>query len=177
MIIEGNNLYLKSTEPDDPQLAGLVQDSGQLFMMSEKRLYPEKLPEEMAFRIEREGELIGEIRLKSLRWFNRKAELSLLITEKKQGYGAGKEALGLMIKYAFEKMNLHRLWAEIIEYNGASIQLFEKYGFQLEGKHREAKYSKGKYWDVLLYGLLKTECEISTIDEIIGAEEETGERN
>ena len=61
------------------------------------------------------------------------------------------------MEYAFNKMNLHRLEAEAIEYNKASISMLEKFGFVLEGTLREAKYSDGKYWGVYRYGLLRQE--------------------
>ena len=145
------------TDNNDPDLRELFQSKNELFTMSETRLYPDSTPTEMVFRIETDHELIGEIRYKNIRWFNRKAELSLIVAEKHQRGGYGKEALGALLNYAFNKMNLHRLEAEALEYNTASIMLLEKFGFVLEGTLREAKYSNGKYWNIFRYGLLKSE--------------------
>ena len=115
------------------------------------------MPTEMIFRIEKESTLIGEVRLKNLRWFNRKAELSIIVHKEQQGQGYGKEVLEYLIDYAFNKMNLHRLEAEALEFNEASVMMLEKIGFHLEGRLREAKYHNDKYWDILRYGLLKSE--------------------
>jgi len=125
--------------------------------MSEVRLYPKNMPKEMAFRIEKDNELIGEIRFKIIKWFNRKAEISILIKEEFQNMGYGREALKAIIKHGFEKMNMHRLEAEVIAFNEVSIKLVEGLGFIREGVLREAKFSDGKYWDIYRYGLLREE--------------------
>lgn len=54
-------------------------------------------------------------------------------------------------------MNLHRLEAEVIETNSASIKLIEKFGFKKEGVLREAKFQNGKFIDIYRYGLLRSE--------------------
>lgn len=64
-----------------------------------------------------------------------------------------------MVKFGFEKMNLHRIEAEVIAFNERSIKMIEKLGFIKEGTLREGKYSDGKYWDIYRYGILKYEYE------------------
>ena len=157
MQIKTENLVLKSTDKNDPDLETLSQDTGLLFNMSETRLYPKGMPGEMAFRIEKNLELIGEIRFKTIKWLNRKAELSILLSEENQNSGYGYEAMLEAMKFGFQKMNLHRLEAEVIAFNKPSIKLVEKLGFVFEGTLREAKYSDGKYYDIYRYGILKDE--------------------
>ncbi|AKI98351.1 hypothetical protein IX53_09135 [Kosmotoga pacifica] len=134
-----------------------MEDESILSNMSERRWYTEPMPSEMCFRLEVEGELIGEVSLKSIRWFNRKAEVSLFIVPKYQGKGFGKKALKLLMKHAFETFNLHRLEAEVFEYNTVSQKLLESLGFKLEGVSREARYYNGKYWGIFKYGILEDE--------------------
>lgn len=157
MILKKGKITLRTTTPDDEELKVLFQNADDLLNMSETRVYPDGMPTEMVFRIEKEKTLIGEVRLKNLRWFNRKAELSIIIHRDHQGDGFGKEVLNHIIEYAFNKMNLHRLEAEALEFNETSVMLLEKLGFQLEGRLREAKYHNNKYWDILRYGLLRSE--------------------
>jgi RimJ/RimL family protein N-acetyltransferase len=157
MILKKGKLVLRTTVGDDEELIALFQNADELLNMSETRVYPDGMPTEMVFRIEIDNVLIGEVRLKNLRWFNRKAELSIIIHEEHQGKGYGREVLEYIIEYAFDKMNLHRLEAEALEFNEISISLLEKLGFQPEGRLREAKYHNDKYWDILRYGLLKSE--------------------
>ena len=157
MILKSGQAVLKSTSSSDDELKELFQDPKILNNMTETRLYPKKTPTEMIFRIERDDKLIGELKFHSIRWFNRKAMLSVILIEEYQKKGIGTEALKTAIKFAFEKMNLHRLEAEVIEFNQPSKKLVEKLGFKLEGTLREAKYSGGKYWDIYRYGLLRKE--------------------
>jgi len=157
MIIQSENILLRLTTNEDEEIKNMVENVEELFSMSETRLYPQGIPKEMQFRIEKDGELIGDLRLIKIRWFNRKAELSIILKKEFHGQHYGEEAMRSIIKYAFEKMNLHRLEAEVIEYNKVSIALVEKLGFKLEGTLREGKFNEGKFWNIFRFGLLVDE--------------------
>lgn len=157
MILKSGIVNLRSSSSSDGELKELFQEPELLNNMTETRIYPENTPTEMIFRIEKDEKLIGELKFHSIRWFNRKAMLSVILIDEYQKKGIGTKALKTAIKFAFEKMNLHRLEAEVIEFNLPSKKLVEKLGFKLEGTLREAKYSDGKYWDIYRYGLLRTE--------------------
>ena len=159
MILHEGKIKIVSTESDDADLKELSQDFSVLENLSETRLYPSNMPSSMVFRIEYEDKLIGEIGFRTIKWFNRKAEISLVVTPEYQGKGHGKQALLLLMQFAFKKMNLYRLEAEVIDYNDKAKSLFEKAGFVLEGRLREAKYNNGNYHDILRYGMLRSEYE------------------
>jgi RimJ/RimL family protein N-acetyltransferase len=155
MLIKEKDLVLRLTEPDDKDLKNLFQEYEELYNMSELRLYPEDLPTEMVFRIEKNDKLIGEVSFRKIRWYNHKAELSIILVKEAQGKRIGTTALKKIIEYAFNKMNLYRLEAEVVARNTVSKKLVESLGFVLEGTLREAKYINGEYFDILRYGLLK----------------------
>ncbi|OAA27995.1 hypothetical protein AT15_04725 [Kosmotoga arenicorallina S304] len=157
VLFKGEGFYLRSTCKDDSELKELINREEILLNMSEKRMYPQEMPSEIIFRIEKDSKLIGEVSLKSIKWFNRKAELSIFIAPEFQGQGMGKKALKLLMKHAFDTFNLHRLEAEVFEYNAASKKLIEELGFKLEGTLREARYYNGKYWDIFKYSILEYE--------------------
>jgi RimJ/RimL family protein N-acetyltransferase len=159
MKIKGSKISLNQRPLSDEEKKTLYSSNKDIDTMSEVWRYPEGTPTEIAFKIEREGKTIGELKMKNFRWFNRKAELALIILPEEQGKGYGTDALKTIIEYAFNDMNLHRLEGEVIEYNDVSKKVLETLGFKPEGRLREAKYSKGKYWDILRYGLLKNEYE------------------
>jgi RimJ/RimL family protein N-acetyltransferase len=101
---------------------------------------------------------IGTLGLFDLQWRVRSAELGIMIGERSywdQGYGS--EAIRLLLKYAFETLNLHRVFLRVFEFNQRAIRVYEKIGFVHEGRLRQADYYQGKYIDVLLMGLLRTE--------------------
>lgn len=157
MEINAGDINLVFTDVNDEEVAGLISDVEDLFNMSETRLYPPHVPKEMIFRIEKNNTLLGEIRLKNIRYYNRKAELGIILKKEYHGVGYGKKAVEALMSYAFNKMNLYRLEAEVIEYNKSSIKLVESLGFVREGVLRKGKYNEGSYWDIYRYGILSEE--------------------
>ena len=74
--------------------------------------------------------------------------VSIAIGEAKQwGKGYGYEVMQLVLRFAFDELNLHRV----------QLALYEKLGFQREGVHREHLQRNGKRYDMYLYGLLRSE--------------------
>lgn len=106
------------------------------------------------FGIEVDGTLVGVCGLCYINWVYRTAEVSLHVAPAYQGRGIAAQTLGLLQQKAFEEFNLHRLWAEIYEFNKVSIALFEKCSYVLEGRLREHVFKRGKYHDSLMYGLV-----------------------
>ncbi|MYL44250.1 GNAT family N-acetyltransferase [Virgibacillus halodenitrificans] len=101
---------------------------------------------------------IGVTSLINLDLKNRNAECIIDIGEKNYwGKGYGKEALQLLLTYAFNELNLHRVSLQVFSFNTRAIQLYEKLGFVEEGKCREALYRNGEWHDIIQMGLLKKE--------------------
>lgn len=71
---------------------------------------------------------------------------------RRQGYM--REALGAIIEYGFNVMNLHRIQAETHPDNAASIRLAMRLGFEFEGVHREQAFWSGRFHDLNCYSLL-----------------------
>ena len=63
----------------------------------------------------------------------------------------------MVLRYAFEELNLYRITVETFEYNTGAQAFLEKHGFQCEVRRREAIYRDGRYWDALTYGILAEE--------------------
>jgi RimJ/RimL family protein N-acetyltransferase len=101
---------------------------------------------------------VGNCTLFKIDWQNRSAEIGIHIGEKTywdQGYGT--KAMRLLLKHGFETLNLHRLWLQVFETNQRAIRSYEKAGFSLEGKFREAQFQEGKYLDVMIMSVLRSE--------------------
>ncbi len=109
----------------------------------------------LRLKIEWDGAVVGEISLHSIKWFNRKAMITLHVYPEFQRKKLGTEACQLLLDFGFQVMNLFRIEAEIVEGNEASIRLFENLGFRKEGTLRKAKYLAGDYYDIFIYGILK----------------------
>jgi [ribosomal protein S5]-alanine N-acetyltransferase len=100
---------------------------------------------------------IGNITLNSIDWLNRHAEIGIIVGDKKsRGKGYASEAIGLVVDHAFNKLNLHKLYAGMIEGNEASRKAFRKSGFKEEACLRDHFYLNGKYLGCHRMGLMKT---------------------
>jgi RimJ/RimL family protein N-acetyltransferase len=86
------------------------------------------------------------------------AVFSICLTEATaRGKGYGGEVTALMIEYAFDVLNLHRLQLHVWAGNAAGIRVYESCGFVREGVLREAMKHHGERCDFLVMGLLEPE--------------------
>lgn len=77
--------------------------------------------------------------------------------ENERGKGYGKETMKLLLEYGFNNLKLHRIQLNVLEFNERAIALYEKCGFTKEGIFREFVLRDGKRYNLLLYGMLKSE--------------------
>jgi len=62
-----------------------------------------------------------------------------------------------LMRLGFDKMNLHRLWLHVHDYNQRAIASYEKCGFKREGVLREDHFARGEYHDTIVMGILESE--------------------
>lgn len=104
--------------------------------------------------------LIGTIGFRDFNIPARSASLFISIGDKNfWGKGYGTDALITFVRFLFSQWNLHRLSLDTWDGNTRAIKAYEKAGFQVEGRQREARYILGKYHDAILMGLLKKDFE------------------
>ena len=72
-----------------------------------------------------------------------------------QGYAT--EAAHAIVDFGFTTFGLHRIWAWCVADNTGSAHVLEKLGMRLEGQLRENEYYKDRWWDILMYGILRDE--------------------
>ena len=73
------------------------------------------------------------------------------------GQGLGQEVTGLVLRYAFADLGLHRVGLRVLAINERAIRCYERCGFQVEGRERESAYIDGAYYDDLIMGVLAGE--------------------
>ena len=81
--------------------------------------------------------------------------LAILPNHRRKGYA--KEAIILILNYYFNELRFHKCNVNIFDFNEGSKLLHKSLGFIEEGRRRESKYTKGKYYDVILYGMTENE--------------------
>lgn len=103
-------------------------------------------------------QLIGEIRLDRVDLTDRRASLAIGIVDPRAlGQGYGTEAIRLVLGYAFQDLGLHRVSVRVLAYNGRAIRAYEKCGFVVEGREREAARVDGEWHDDVIMGVLERE--------------------
>ncbi|KAK5110050.1 hypothetical protein LTR62_006294 [Meristemomyces frigidus] len=88
---------------------------------------------------------------------HRVGHFGIWISSSHQGQGYGTESILWMLRWAFRMANLHRVDLEAYATNGAAIRLYEKVGFRIEGRKREALWFDGEYHDEVGMGILERE--------------------
>lgn len=103
---------------------------------------------------------IGTIGLRNMDFINRRAELYISIGNKEyrslpkgQG-GFGTDAVRTLVKYCFDRLNLHKISLNVYEENIRAIKCYEKAGFQKEGLLRDHHFGNGRYENVVVMGII-----------------------
>ncbi|HJS29622.1 MAG TPA: GNAT family protein [Anaerolineales bacterium] len=103
---------------------------------------------------------IGFIDLGYRNWHTGNAWVGIGIGERDSwGKGYGTDAMRLILRYAFDELNLHRVSLGVFEFNPRAMRSYEKAGFTVEGRERAAIHRDGRRWDVILMGILRSEWE------------------
>jgi RimJ/RimL family protein N-acetyltransferase len=104
------------------------------------------------------GTLIGHVRLDRVDLSDKRASLAIGIDDSTQlGKGLGSEAVVLVLGYAFNVLELHRISVRVVDYNLRAIRAYEKCGFVVEGREREAAFVDGIWHDDVMMAILDRE--------------------
>lgn len=102
-----------------------------------------------------DGQLIGQITISNVvRGVGQYADIGYFIDSVIQGKGYTSAAVGLVLKFAFRSLGLHRVQAAILLHNTGSRRVLEKNGFQAEGVARRFIKINGEFQDHRTYAIL-----------------------
>jgi RimJ/RimL family protein N-acetyltransferase len=103
-----------------------------------------------SFIIEADDHCIGFCALFHFDEAGRTAALGITIGDKAfWGKGYGREAVQLLVDYAFRLRNLRRVWLTVNGRNQRAIRAYQACGFVEEGRLREHVWSNGAYDDLV----------------------------
>lgn len=102
------------------------------------------------------GRLLGAIGLRLVPRFSH-AEMGYWIGKPYWNRGYGSEAARAVLGYAFDVLQLHRIFARHMTRNPASGRVMQKIGMQYEGRMREHAMRWGQFEDLDYYGILRSE--------------------
>lgn len=98
--------------------------------------------------------LIGGVTLFSINRAQGRADIGYVLGSTHWGNGYAREAVALVLDYAFDTLGLRRVEADIDPRNASSCKLAERLGFVREGLLRERWEVAGEVCDTAMYGLL-----------------------
>ncbi len=171
MNIRGNKVLLRAIEFEDMEfLRNMLNDEemehnvvGWSFPVSkyeQQKWFENQIQNKVNIRfiIEVDGKPIGLATLTNIDWKNRKACHGIkLYSNEVKGKGYGTDAVFAVMKYAFEELQLNRLYSTILDYNVASRNLYKKCGWKEEGVIRDSVYKKNHFNNEIMIGILKQE--------------------
>ncbi len=168
----GEKIYLRPLEREDAALAASYvndpevrrtlhrQDPKNLIAEEEFIAKTSSMPDGLVLGIaKKDGDLlVGLTGLHDIQRNARHAVFGIAIGAKDDwGKGFGTEATALMVRHAFETLNLNRVWLLVHEDNARGIRAYEKAGFRREGLLRQHGFREGRYVNEVLMGVLREE--------------------
>jgi len=100
---------------------------------------------------------VGNIHLGRINFIHRNAEFGMILDKQAQGKGYATSASRLVLRHAFEMLNLHRIYLSVVTENKSAIRLYERLGFVEEGIEKDMHLYNFKYYDVIRYRMLEDE--------------------
>jgi RimJ/RimL family protein N-acetyltransferase len=98
---------------------------------------------------------VGFVLFKNVSPVFRAAELGVRIGEESdRGKGYGAAGLKLALQYAWDTLNLRRVWLTVHAGNARAIASYRRAGFEQEGVMRQAAFAGGAWVDVAMMAAL-----------------------
>lgn len=106
----------------------------------------------------KDGKPLGDIALDEMQPHHRVALIGEMIGEPEYwGGGYGTDALLLIVEYAFDWLDLRKLWLSTMGINARMQRAALKVGFREEARRRWFWYADGAWTDDVIFGLLRDE--------------------
>ncbi|MDQ3004105.1 MAG: GNAT family N-acetyltransferase [Chloroflexota bacterium] len=112
---------------------------------------------QLAVVLKSNNQLIGNCGVRMNDVDAHEADIGYELNPKQWNHGYATEAASAIIDFGFSRFGVHRIWASCVAENVGSAHVLEKLGMQLEGRLREHKYFKGRWWDTLMYAVIVDE--------------------
>lgn len=171
-MIKGKKVILKAVEQEDlkqlmdwrnnPDFRKHFREHRELSMDMQQKWFEQRVVNDnttmmFSLRRSRDGELLGCCGLVYINWVHRHADLSLYIGWKdsyidKEGYA--KESCELLLSYAFNELNLNKVWTEIYEFDMKKRDLYKEFKFHQDGLLRQNYFHGGKWHNSLILSIL-----------------------
>lgn len=117
-----------------------------------------KSDERKMFLVTHKDKPVGVCGLINIDNENKNAEIAIIIGEHQlQNKGLGTIAMKKLLRIGFKNLNLHRISAEVFEFNRVSQRFFESLGFKHEYSQEDKLWRRGRWWNVITYSIFAHE--------------------
>ncbi len=171
VTLTGDRVYLRALEPEDLELLYAIENDESVWEVSQTQTpysrflikqYLENCHKDIyevkqlrLVIVTHQNEAVGFVDLFDFDPKNNKVGLGVLILDHERGKNYGEEALRLLIAYAFNNLYVHQLYANVLEDNIPSINLFKKLGFQSSALKKDWVQEAGVYKNEYLFQLIR----------------------
>ncbi|MCX6279909.1 MAG: GNAT family N-acetyltransferase [Bacteroidetes bacterium] len=156
-LLIGTNIRLRALEPEDIDLLFDMENDTSIWRVSNTNApfsrfqieqyvidAPNDIYANRQLRLmidfiapEKQKQTVGAIDLFDFDPFHQRAGIGILIIEPFRDKGIARQAMEILIRYAFTNLGLHQLFCNISMDNEPSVRLFEKLGFMRCGVKKE----------------------------------------
>ena len=166
-MLKGENIQLRALEPSDLETLYQWENDTNIWKVSQtiapfsKHVLTQYLAnahqdiftaKQLRLIIEKEGRSIGTIDLFDFEPTHQRAGVGIWIADEgERQKGHAKEALQLLIDYAFKQLQLKQIYCNISSANKASINLFSALDFLLVGVKKDWNKTQEGWEDELLF--------------------------
>ncbi len=112
---------------------------------------------QLAVVLKSNNQLIGNCGVRMEKAHAHEADIGYELSPKHWNQGYATQATHAIVDFGFSHFGVNRIWANCVADNVGSAHVLEKLGMKLEGRLRENKYFKGRWWDTLIYAILVDE--------------------
>lgn len=167
-VLEAEQLYLRGVEPLDRKKGlrwfaegrnnPLLLGHFPFRLLEEEARSVTQTPASLAFAIcaTEDDTHIGLAALFEISWVDRVARYGILLGEHHpQTRGVGTEVTQLLLRYAFDVLNLNRVELSVFDFNTRAYKGYQQIGFQEEGRLRQRRFGDGEYHDEVIMAILR----------------------
>jgi RimJ/RimL family protein N-acetyltransferase len=174
-MLRGERIHLRALEREDlprmrdwrnlPEFRRHFREFRELNLLNQEQWFARisASPNDFMFMIERSEDRVplGVCGLVYAQWVIRSADISLYIGHEETYIdgpgGHAEEAARVLIRYAFDNLNLNKVWTELYAFDERKVALFSGLGFSRDAVLRDNCYEDGRYHDSYIYSLLRSD--------------------
>lgn len=103
------------------------------------------------------GEWLGEVVINEWDADNKSCNFRIALSESARGRGVGTEATTLIVDYVFDVLGVNRVELEVYAFNPRAMRVYERVGFQPEGRRRQALQWDGEFVDAIIMSIVRSD--------------------